>query len=804
MANELHFVRDGIVLGFTDPLNPDNATDPGNYDVKAWNYKWTANYGSPDFKLNGQEGRDTWAVTAASLSADHKKVFLKVPEVQRVMQLHVLFNLKTDDGAELQNFVHGTIHRLGSKPGADWLGSGAIVRTEGAQTILAQEAPGLVQHLSRDEDSTADDTRATRLPALFVAVKASPSPFLDPGQFRSRWEGFLKLDLNDTMVFEIEGHGSATLKLDGQVALDAAGPNLKGARSKPVALHSGLNRFELDYSSPREGDAELRLAWSSKRVPAEPVPPTVFVHDAQSQTLLNGALVREGRRLFANYRCARCHKLDSVWGSTAMPELAADAPTFDDIGTRLNATWIEKWLLNPKAMRPDTEMPNLLSGTEAARDARDIATFLSTLQGEAKDRQTPDRTGDDLHKGKNLFSELGCAGCHRLRNEAALANESRLYLGDMAGKWQSGALSAFLRAPGRNFHWTRMPDFKLSVNEADALSAFLFAENTQDSNHPDFGASKPDPQRGKELVSRLGCLSCHTLGQTQDRSQAPSLALLMKGNWDHGCLAENTSARSQAPNFGWTKPQGAALRAFGQNGSTANLQRDSADEFAERQITALRCQACHARDNQSDLLTQLAAANPKPVSSSDDEIGNRSVHVGRPSLTFVGEKLYADWMRRLLEGALPYKPRPDLQGRMPAFPVYAAALAKGMASQHGYPAESAPAATVDPQLAEIGHRLTGVADGFSCISCHTVGSQKALAGKDTATVNFACVAERLRPSYYWRYVQDPPHLLPGTMMPKFIGEDGTTQVKTVFNGDPQRQFTAIWNYLLSLRTKPQQ
>jgi mono/diheme cytochrome c family protein len=403
-----------------------------------------------------------------------------------------------------------------------------------------------------------------------------------------------------------------------------------------------------------------------------------------------------------------------------------------------------------------------------------------------------------------LFTELGCAGCHRLPNEPALENESRLYLGDVVAKWQSEALSAFLREPSRNFHWTRMPDFKLSVSEANALSAFLFAQSAQGNDQLDFGAGKPDPQRGKELVSTLGCLSCHTLDQTTDRSQAPSLALLMQGTWDHACLAESPAARGQAPDFAWTQPQRAALRAFGQNGFTASLQRDSADEFAERQITALRCQACHARDRQTDLLTRLAAANPKPISSSDDEIGTRSVHVGRPSLTFAGEKLYADWMRRLLQGTLPYKPRPELQGRMPAFPVYAAGLAEGIARQHGYPAESAPAATVDPQLAEIGHRLTGVADGFSCISCHNVGSQKALAGKDTATVNFACVAERLRPSYYWRYVQDPPHLLPGTMMPKFIGEDGTTQVKTVFNGDPQRQFTAIWNYLMSLRTEPQQ
>jgi mono/diheme cytochrome c family protein len=168
-------------------------------------------------------------------------------------------------------------------------------------------------------------------------------------------------------------------------------------------------------------------------------------------------------------------------------------------------------------------------------------------------------------------------------------------------------------------------------------------------------------------------------------------------------------------------------------------------------------------------------------------------------LTFAGEKLYAGWMQRFLDGTLPYKPRPELQGRMPAFPAFAAGLASGFAEQHGYRAESAPPPIVDPQLAVTGRQLTFVNGGFGCVTCHNVGAQKALAGKDTATVNFACVAERLRPSYYWRYVRDPQRLVPSTMMPRFIGDDGTTAVKTVFDGDPRRQFTAIWDYLMSLR-----
>jgi len=53
--------------------------------------------------------------------------------------------------------------------------------------------------------------------------------------------GFLKLELNDEITFETEGLGSsATLKLNGEVVLEAREGKLSGVRSKPVALRSGL------------------------------------------------------------------------------------------------------------------------------------------------------------------------------------------------------------------------------------------------------------------------------------------------------------------------------------------------------------------------------------------------------------------------------------------------------------------------------------------------------------------------------------------------------------------------------------
>jgi cytochrome c2 len=503
-----------------------------------------------------------------------------------------------------------------------------------------------------------------------------------------------------------------------------------------------------------------------------------------------------------------------------MPELAADAPALDAIGDRLQAPWMAAWLVDPKSVRADTRMPRLLTGPNAAQEAADIAAYLGALRAQAAPASAAAETSaipsQAIADGSKLFTNLGCAACHILPGETTLTNDARVILSHTAAKWHPGALAEFLRAPTARFLWSRMPDFKLATNEAVALSAFVLDRVRSTAGRqppatapfnradalPRAGSMAGDEQRGAVLTASLGCLNCHTLNHATNRATAPALAALATADWTRGCVADQPDDRGKAPDLALDAPHRSALRAFARDGFPAALHRDAPAEFAERQYVSLRCSACHPRDNETDLLTALAATAPSPNQpDADDESGSSStsVHIGRPLLSFAGEKLYAGWMRRLFNGTLPYKPRPELQGRMPAFPAAAPGLAEGLAHQHGYPAESAPTPRVEPFLAAIGKQLTQVGTGFSCVSCHNVGDQKALAGKDTATVNFACVAERLRATYYWRYVQDPPRLVPSTMMPKFIGDDGTTPIKSVFDGNPQQQFTAVWHYLMSLR-----
>jgi cytochrome c2 len=135
---------------------------------------------------------------------------------------------------------------------------------------------------------------------------------------------------------------------------------------------------------------------------------------------------------------------------------------------------------------------------------------------------------------------------------------------------------------------------------------------------------------------------------------------------------------------------------------------------------------------------------------------------------------------------------------MPGFPAYARGLAQGFAMEHGFTPASPTRAAVDVELAKAGEALARKG-ALACMDCHSVGAQEALAGADTVTINFAWIPERLNKHYFDRYLLDPQHVLPGTMMPKFSDDSGKTGATSWFEGDAKKQFEAVWNFM---RTVP--
>ena len=117
MPTKLRATKQGVELTFTSPLDEASVADVGNWAVEQWNYKWTGNYGSPEFSVSDPEkkGHDKVEVKSAKLLADQKTVLLEIPTIQPVMQMKISANVKAKDGSPVKQDVWNSIWKLAGK-----------------------------------------------------------------------------------------------------------------------------------------------------------------------------------------------------------------------------------------------------------------------------------------------------------------------------------------------------------------------------------------------------------------------------------------------------------------------------------------------------------------------------------------------------------------------------------------------------------------------------------------------------------------------------------------------------------------
>jgi hypothetical protein len=299
-----------------------------------------------------------------------------------------------------------------------------------------QLPPGLVANFQ--SKNSQPDVRVVRLPALYVPAGTPASTFIPPGPFTTKITGNLELRLRDDLSFSLAGRGTIKFSINGQKILELSGDNWRHEPTQTITLNKGKNPIEIDYTSPDAGDAFFRLYWSSSEFPPEPIPPTVFTHEQTAQ-LSAASELREGRFLFANLRCFKCHTdpaLDALIATARsamtgefspelaaklpMPELAIDAPAFDGIGSRLNESWIVNWISNPKSLRHNATMPRVFGeakGNDSEIDGRvrDLGAYLATLRS-PEILPEPAFTDEMAAAGGRLFAHRHCIACHTLHD----------------------------------------------------------------------------------------------------------------------------------------------------------------------------------------------------------------------------------------------------------------------------------------------------------------------------------------------------------------------------------------------------
>lgn len=100
--------ENGVRVTFSRPLE-----DPGDerHFAQAWNYRYSSAYGSPELSPGhpGVEGHDVLAIRSSHLREGGRELFLEIPDLQPVNQLHLL--IRTAPGEAREMFV--TVHRPG-------------------------------------------------------------------------------------------------------------------------------------------------------------------------------------------------------------------------------------------------------------------------------------------------------------------------------------------------------------------------------------------------------------------------------------------------------------------------------------------------------------------------------------------------------------------------------------------------------------------------------------------------------------------------------------------------------------------
>ena len=152
-------------------------------------------------------------------------------------------------------------------------------------------------------------------------------------------------------------------------------------------------------------------------------------------------------------------------------------------------------------------------------------------------------------KGRLTFNEDGCRGCHVVKGEERIRVGKPL--DDMAKRVKPDWLYRWLRAPKAYLLRTRMPNFRLSEQEAADMAGFFF----KGPNAAGFEV-KGSPERGKTLFLDSRCVSCHSI-EGKGGNLAPELSKISSKLYPERIflIIKNPHElwfRSQMPIFGFS------------------------------------------------------------------------------------------------------------------------------------------------------------------------------------------------------------------------------------------------------------
>ncbi|KAB2958915.1 MAG: c-type cytochrome [Candidatus Methylomirabilis oxygeniifera] len=541
-----------------------------------------------------------------------------------------------------------------------------------------------------------------------------------------------------------------------------------------------------------------------------------------------------GRQMVEELGCFGCHTI------AGFEKAQKVGPDLTRIADKVDPNWLVRWIKKPRGYLPKTRMPHFDLTDE---DAVNISAYLLRTSQPTPARKGTVRTPASVERGREIVGTVGCLGCHRIpgfETKAPSAGapavsptdtptsaftpppqpEDQDFAPDLsriAGKVNANWLFDWLKNPKQFRPTTRMPDLRLSDDEARAVTAFLMTLGQKQS----VAGVEREVRRveriaaGERLIRKRGCFGCHEIkGFETSEKIAPDLsnfsrkrllelffgeAVQVKQTWqdytfwklkDPGIYATER-VEQLMPNFGFTDDQAKTLMVYLKSLSTERVQpqfqRGLSDEERTIQdgrtlVKRYNCNGCHVIEGQGGAIAAFYANEtrvPPPL-----EVG----------MMHEGEKVQATWLYQFLGRPIPLRPWLDV--RMPTFGLTieeATALTKYFAvmGKQQVPYEYVSVEESSPELVKAG-RLLMSKDYFDCFTCHQQGEKKPEGPTENWAPDLGLAKRRLRPIWMSKWLKDPQKIQPGTKMPSYYPGGP----EDILEGKEDRQIQAITEYLM--------
>ena len=339
-----------------------------------------------------------------------------------------------------------------------------------------------------------------------------------------------------------------------------------------TSCHGGRGRGTKFYTaahSPNDEETahrwEKELGWEPMHYWGNPMLPKRYTEagcykcHSGNMPLKEAETLSLGLSVFEKAGCYACHQVDR-WDDSSKP-----GPSLYHLASKTNKDWTYNWILDPRSFRHNTWMPHFFnkgnnsSPEDLNRTEQEILAITEYLFSAA----TPYKTADidyagDQEKGRVLVNSLGCMGCHQIQPEPdpsydptvdAIRTEQGPNLIGLGSKVNREWLLGWLKNPYSYHPDTKMPNLRLSDQEAADISAYLLADKNKmfdqlavptvnesivdqisadflsqllrqdqvDQRLEDMEISEKLNYAGEKLIGNYGCYSCHNIAGYEDK-----------------------------------------------------------------------------------------------------------------------------------------------------------------------------------------------------------------------------------------------------------------------------------------------